>query len=601
MITAWTSTVLDAILEKMDGHVDDIRRAIDNAGGALSTPALMSVHLKKAIHQNLVLIGEARDFMFGLLQHETGSEREKLHAIFGGSCRRVARIRAVVEMIQTMLGNRHNASDPRLSQCLEACNSVEGVLLSAGLKTSLEKAQQVEKERITAHVPAQHLRGALPAPRRPTFCLEAAPGAPGGDADERPWGVFAQVLSLHEGTVSLSWLFDWGALGAAADAAPLGTPAAQAAAAATAALTATRGFEVLQRSSAGAARHCCARSPLVLKLPAGDNYVFTIQARIRDSQRADAREKPAWTSQISAEAAADLRGISIGATTSLRPGQSPAQNVSQVRPTIATGIGAYLWSNQPMAAPAPPPLQAQLQQGSPVLVARAGATAAGSAISRPAPLRVQLSVADVRRSARVFDAAPRPPSHSPVGFTSGAHQAPAVVSCLTPRVQARGGWQFDQLAPRMLLSGSLTAGQMGADGQCTPAGITSSDGFASFRPALRSQRSQALEAQTSSSKVEAQTPCSREALAPPLEAGDMSPIDLQAFAKALSFMQNHVAARDSQKAAGDGGDAALARRGAEFNAGAGRLLFSAVLAERPSSSRPFGLDALGLAAADWEH
>jgi hypothetical protein len=83
----------------------------------------------------LEAIGAARDLM-----RATFNDRESLLHVFGGTCERTARIMSVLEYVPqdaTLLGL---ATDLRIHECQQACQSVEGILEDLGYGSALNRA-----------------------------------------------------------------------------------------------------------------------------------------------------------------------------------------------------------------------------------------------------------------------------------------------------------------------------------------------------------------------------------------------------------------------------------------------------------------------------
>jgi hypothetical protein len=118
-------TQVDKVLDRMVASVTRVK----NSQGSL-------VSLPKAELDLLAQIELARDLMMEALKNQ--SDRTQLREIFGGSCARLVRIRAVCESIEF---SDMNKSDQRLPTCLRACQSVEKVIIDLGDGEALRKAQ----------------------------------------------------------------------------------------------------------------------------------------------------------------------------------------------------------------------------------------------------------------------------------------------------------------------------------------------------------------------------------------------------------------------------------------------------------------------------
>eukprot|EP00421_Protoceratium_reticulatum_P036661 CAMPEP_0168473552 /NCGR_PEP_ID=MMETSP0228-20121227/60383_1 /TAXON_ID=133427 /ORGANISM="Protoceratium reticulatum, Strain CCCM 535 (=CCMP 1889)" /LENGTH=140 /DNA_ID=CAMNT_0008489549 /DNA_START=45 /DNA_END=463 /DNA_ORIENTATION=- len=106
------------------------------------------VKLPSAELNLLSILGTVRDTFNSAIR---GCSREVLQELFGGSCKRVAHVRALVDALQL---SPMNASDQRLRGCLNSCGSVREVLIDMGLAGALEKAEEQEKEAIMKEMAA---------------------------------------------------------------------------------------------------------------------------------------------------------------------------------------------------------------------------------------------------------------------------------------------------------------------------------------------------------------------------------------------------------------------------------------------------------------
>jgi len=137
---------------------------------------------------------------------------------------------------------------------------------------------------------------------------------PSGCLEEAPSRVIAQVLSLSEGTVRLSWVFDWNIL-------PKELASCE---------WAAKGFEIVRRreptsemaikcdTNDDVARSSCSRPPVNMELLAGYRYTFEVRAVLTDSRSNDIASStlclpPVWASLASPPVSADLRDSSCGA------------------------------------------------------------------------------------------------------------------------------------------------------------------------------------------------------------------------------------------------------------------------------------------------
>lgn len=125
-----------------------------------------TVKLPSAEINLLSIIGSIRDAFHASLR---SSSREMLDELFGGSCTRVAHIRALIDRLEL---SPMNASDQRLRGCLNACVSVKEVLVDMGLADVLEKAEEQEKEALEAAE-----SGSFTAPETEGASVAEAPAA----------------------------------------------------------------------------------------------------------------------------------------------------------------------------------------------------------------------------------------------------------------------------------------------------------------------------------------------------------------------------------------------------------------------------------------
>ncbi|CAJ1356330.1 unnamed protein product [Effrenium voratum] len=98
------------------------------------------VKLESAEINLLKVLEQARDVMTASLMSVS---RELLQEVFGGSCFRTAKIRAVLDALRL---SPDRAGDLRLQGCRNACESVEQVLKDLGLGAALRKAQEAESQ-----------------------------------------------------------------------------------------------------------------------------------------------------------------------------------------------------------------------------------------------------------------------------------------------------------------------------------------------------------------------------------------------------------------------------------------------------------------------
>lgn len=117
-------------------RVDAVVLAMDNALEQVVSSQTNRVALTRAEMNLLAEIEQARNLLRSALQ--SSREREALKEVFGGDCRRIEFIRAILEEANF---SEMNASDQRLAECLSACESVERVLEDLGLGEALRQAR----------------------------------------------------------------------------------------------------------------------------------------------------------------------------------------------------------------------------------------------------------------------------------------------------------------------------------------------------------------------------------------------------------------------------------------------------------------------------
>lgn len=157
---------MDAILQTMGQRLEKLKLAIEASSGGES-PNKMTVALKRALFGVFEPVGLARDFMEGLLAHESGTQhRPQLQEVFGGDCHRIARISAVLDLITELLQRRRLSRDDRLTSCRSRCESVMSVLKDSGLSERLAQAEVEEKEKVEEMVAS---RDSTPVAGLPVF------------------------------------------------------------------------------------------------------------------------------------------------------------------------------------------------------------------------------------------------------------------------------------------------------------------------------------------------------------------------------------------------------------------------------------------------
>jgi len=135
------------------GKVDLSEQAIDNILDKMQDAVIKidelqgkMVKLRNAEVELLKQFEAGRNYMMDMLQNPTNG-REGLQNIFGGDCKRIARIRMCLE---TAKFSDMYASDQRHPDCLNACESVEQVLKDLGLGWALRQALEQQKEALKA-------------------------------------------------------------------------------------------------------------------------------------------------------------------------------------------------------------------------------------------------------------------------------------------------------------------------------------------------------------------------------------------------------------------------------------------------------------------
>jgi len=129
---------IDATLAKMDVAVAQVNDAGSNAVKRPSAELDLLTQLELVRNSAMELLRESGD-------------RTRLVEIFGGCCRRIGRVQAVLDSVQF---SRMNARDQRLHTCRSACLSVEQVLLDLGFESALQTSLAREKARLAGVCPA---------------------------------------------------------------------------------------------------------------------------------------------------------------------------------------------------------------------------------------------------------------------------------------------------------------------------------------------------------------------------------------------------------------------------------------------------------------
>lgn len=129
---------LQARMQRHQGNAE--AGAAQGAGDGRIPNDFKSVGVRsyRAMHEVLIPVGRARDFMGAVLGTR---DSDKLKELFG-DCELVANIREITEEIVALLKGGQHGGDVRLQNCLDACTSVEQVLISVfRLESRLLEAQ----------------------------------------------------------------------------------------------------------------------------------------------------------------------------------------------------------------------------------------------------------------------------------------------------------------------------------------------------------------------------------------------------------------------------------------------------------------------------
>jgi len=119
----------------VDKRLDEMDKAFEKVQAAQGS----TVKLPSAELNLLAVLEQLREAMLDALM---ATDRSRLTDIFGGSCVRLARIRAVLDKLEL---SPMNASDQRLDTCLGAIESCEQVLVDLGFTDELHKAERDER------------------------------------------------------------------------------------------------------------------------------------------------------------------------------------------------------------------------------------------------------------------------------------------------------------------------------------------------------------------------------------------------------------------------------------------------------------------------
>ncbi|CAJ1374608.1 unnamed protein product [Effrenium voratum] len=139
--------------------MDNILQVMEVAWRQVNAARGSTVKLANPEHNLLVSFESARDFMLGMLS-EPDPGRKHLDEVFGGDFSRIARVRAILDAAKL---STRNMGDDRVSSCMNAVKSVEGVLKKDfGASSRLKEAQSKELKRMQqkqSRFEAKHLRG----------------------------------------------------------------------------------------------------------------------------------------------------------------------------------------------------------------------------------------------------------------------------------------------------------------------------------------------------------------------------------------------------------------------------------------------------------
>jgi len=131
-MTGTTPADIDAIIESLERHLERMHKADGDGYGGL-------VQLRKAEMDLNLQMGRVRDAMLEAVTVSKRMGRSGVDNLFGSNCMRIARIRHCLQSVQlsgAMGGNELKEG------ALQACQAVEGVLMSMGHGSRLQAAQQ---------------------------------------------------------------------------------------------------------------------------------------------------------------------------------------------------------------------------------------------------------------------------------------------------------------------------------------------------------------------------------------------------------------------------------------------------------------------------
>jgi len=134
-------------MANIDGLLTAMEQGVQKVDGSQGS----RVKLQRAEKDLLQHFGQARD----MLDSSMKSDRSRLHQEFGGSCDRIARLRAVLDAANF---SASSAQDPRNAELRGRCKSLENVLMVSGCGPSLQKSVIQHKETLwkkLTHMPLQ--------------------------------------------------------------------------------------------------------------------------------------------------------------------------------------------------------------------------------------------------------------------------------------------------------------------------------------------------------------------------------------------------------------------------------------------------------------
>ncbi|CAJ1381825.1 unnamed protein product, partial [Effrenium voratum] len=126
--------------------MDNILQVMEVAWRQVNAARGSTVKLANPEHNLLVSFESARDFMLGMLS-EPDPGRKHLDEVFGGDFSRIARVRAILDAAKL---STRNMGDDRVSSCMNAVKSVEGVL---------KKVKLTQQAKLSGLDPAEQPQG----------------------------------------------------------------------------------------------------------------------------------------------------------------------------------------------------------------------------------------------------------------------------------------------------------------------------------------------------------------------------------------------------------------------------------------------------------